>query len=71
MNICCDKVYIGIIYGKIINAKTFRQLKRLASIEANKRYNSIDELYIISPKQLLICRYNRVMPNNIIKRGQW
>ena len=62
------------IYGKIIEAKTYTELKRKASIEANKRINPYDIMYveiIKGAEPLTVVRYNKKMPNNTIQRGQW
>ena len=64
----------AIINGKKIKAKTFSQIKRLASIEANKNYNIVDTLYILGLPGVapLVCtRINSKAPNNIIIRGKW
>lgn len=64
----------AIIYGKTIQAKTFAQLKRLASREANKKSKSYDEFYLISGpgvQPLLFTRRNKKVPNNTIIRGEW
>lgn len=64
----------AIIYNKTIQAKTFVQLKRLASREANKKYKPYDEFYLISSPGLspvLYTRRNKKFPNNTIIRGEW
>lgn len=67
-------MFIAIINNKTIKAKTLSQLKRLASIEANKNYNTYDEFYLLSAPgfpPILFTRYNKKSPNNEIIRGQW
>lgn len=64
----------AVINNKIITAKTFTQIKRLASIEANKKYNSFDEFYLLRENgltPLLFIRHNKKTPNNTITRGEW
>ena len=66
--------YQAVIYNKTITADTFTQIKRLASIEANKRYNAVDYFYLwslsgVSP--LVFIRQNKKAPNNTIIRGAW
>lgn len=65
----------ALINGKTIKAKTFSQIKRLASIEANTNYNIIDTLYIVGlpgfNRPLVCTRTNRKAPNNTIIRGKW
>lgn len=65
----------ALINGKKITAKTFSQIKRLASRKANKNYNIIDTLYIIDfpgvDHPLTCTRINRKAPNNTIIRGKW
>ena len=64
----------AIIYGKTIQAKTFTQLKRLVSREANKKCKQYDEFYLLSAPgvpPLLFTRYNKKSPNNTIIRGEW
>lgn len=66
--------FVGIINGKIITAKTFPQLKRIASIEANKRYSPYDELLVLmrnGVEPLRLYRFNKKSPNNEIIRGKW
>ena len=62
------------IYNKIIEAKTYTELKRKASIEANQRNNPHDIMYveiIKGAEPLTVVRYNKKMPNNTIIHGQW
>lgn len=64
----------AIINGKRITAKTLTQIKRLASIEANKNYKTYDEFYLLSAPgfpPVLFTRYNKKYPNNTIIRGEW
>jgi len=64
----------AIINGKRITAKTLTQIKRLASIEANKNYKTYDEFYLLSAPgfpPMLFTRYNKKSPNNTIIRGEW
>ena len=64
----------AIINGKTITAKTFPQIKRLASIEANKKYNIEDTFYLLGlpgVDPLIYRRRNRKAPNNTIIRGKW
>lgn len=64
----------AIIYNKTIQAKTFTQLKRLASREANKKYRPYDEFYLISApgiQPLLFTRRNKKFSNNTIIKGVW
>ena len=68
------KKMVAIINNKIIQAATFPQLKRLASMEANKQYNVEDAFYLLGlpgVEPLIFRRYNRKFPNNTIKRGNW
>lgn len=69
-----DGKHIAIINGKIIKAQTMEQVKRLASIEANKRFNTIDYMYllrIIGTEPIIYTRFNKKAPNNTIQRGDW
>ncbi len=66
--------YTAVIYNKTITANTFTQIKRLASIEANKRYNIEDSFYLLfapGADPLIFRRRNKKAPNNTIKRGAW
>lgn len=64
----------AIINGKTIKAKTISQIKRLASIEANKNFKTIDYMYVLRIKgvePLIYTRFNKKTPNNKIIRGEW
>lgn len=63
----------AIVNGKHITAKTLTQIKRLASIEANKNYKMRDEFYLFAPgfPPVLYIRRNKKYPNNTIIRGEW
>jgi len=66
--------YKAAINGKTITAHTFPQLKRKASIEANKSYNVEDTFYLLGlpgVDPLVFRRRNKKAPNNTITRGQW
>jgi hypothetical protein len=66
--------YQAVIYNKTITADTFTQIKRLASIEANKRYNIEDCFYLLGlpgVAPLVFRRRNKKAPNNTIMRGAW
>ena len=66
--------YRAVINGKTITARTFPQLKRKASIEANKNYNIVDTFYLLGlpgVDPLVFTRRNKKAPNNTIKRGKW
>jgi hypothetical protein len=62
-----------------MQAKTFTQLKRLASREANNTFNTMDVLQVtthdvnkgINIDIVRFHRINKVMPNNTIQRGTW
>lgn len=65
---------VAVINNKIIQAATFPQLKRLASVEANKQYNVEDTFYLLGLPgvvPLVFRRHNRKFPNNTIIRGNW
>lgn len=66
-------MYTAIIDEKTIKAQTLPALKRLASIEANKKYRVCDVFYLTNTDSppLLFMRRNAKTPNNTIKRGQW
>ena len=69
-----DKKIIAVINGKFIKAQTMSQLKRLASIEANKNYKTIDYMYVlrmIGFEPIIYTRFNKKTPNNEIIRGDW
>ena len=64
----------AVINKKIIQADTCSQIKRLASVEANKQYNAEDTFYLLnlpSVTPLVFRRHNRKFPNNTIIRGKW
>ena len=66
--------YKAVINGKTITARTFSQLKRKASIEANKNNRIFDEFYLLRAPgltPLLFIRHNKKAPNNTITRGTW
>ena len=62
---------------RVFIAKTFSQLKRLASRYCNNSYNSVDEMRVTvhninkceNTDIFYLHRLNRVCPNNTIKRG--
>lgn len=65
---------VAVINNKIIQAATFPQLKRLASVEANKQYNIEDTFCLLGlpgVAPLVFRRHNRKFPNNTIIRGEW
>lgn len=65
---------VAVINNKIIQAATFPQLKRLASVEANKQYKIEDTFYLLGlpgVAPLVFRRHNRKFPNNTIIRGNW
>lgn len=65
---------VAVINNKIIQAATFSQLKRLASVEANKQYKIEDTFYLLGlpgVAPLVFRRRNRKFPNNTIIRGNW
>ena len=65
---------VAVINNKIIQADTFSQIKRLASVEANKQYNAEDTFYLLdllNVTPLVFRRHNRKFPNNTIIRGKW
>lgn len=65
---------VAVINNKIIQAATFPQLKRLASVEANKQYKIEDTFYLLGlpgVDPLVFRRHNRKFPNNAIIRGKW
>ncbi len=65
---------VAIINGKYITAKTLTQIKRLASIEANKNYKTRDEFCLLPAPgfpPVLYIRRNKKCPNNTIIRGEW
>ena len=65
---------VAVINNKIIQAATFSQLKRLASVEANKQYKIEDTFYLLGlpgVAPLVFRRHNRKFPNNTIIRGNW
>lgn len=67
-------LYRAVINNKIIQADTFSQIKRLASVEANKQYNVEDTFYLLDlpgGTPLVFRRHNRKFPNNTIIRGEW
>lgn len=66
--------YQAVIYNKLITATSFTQIKRLASIEANKKYNIEDSFYLLGlpgVAPLVFRRRNKKAPNNTIIRGSW
>ena len=67
-------LYRAVINNKIIQADTFSQIKRLASVEANKQYNVEDTFYLLDlpgATPLVFRRHNHKFPNNTIIRGKW
>lgn len=73
LEINTDKM-VAIINDRIIKASTISQLKRLASIEANKNYNTEDIFYLLGlpgVNPLVYRRRNIKTPNNAIIRGIW
>ena len=64
---------------RVFIAKTFSQLKRLASRYCNNSYNSVDEMRVTvydvdncpNTDILHFYRLNKVYTNNTIKRGEW
>lgn len=67
-------IYTAVINGKTISAQTFTQIKRLASIEANKNNRIFDEFYLLRAPgltPLLFIRRNKKALCNTITRGTW
>lgn len=66
--------YVGVINNKLIQTNTFPQLKRAASIEANKAFEVEDVLYLLRTpglEPIVFYRRNQKASNGTIKRGQW
>ena len=66
--------HIGVVNGKLIQADSFSQLKRAASIEANKENKVEDTLYFLRTpgfEPIVFRRRNKKSPDGTIKRGQW
>lgn len=66
--------YVGVVNKKIIQADSFSQLKRAASIEANKENKVEDTLYLLGlpgVEPMVFRRSNKKSPDGTIKRGQW
>lgn len=70
----------GLVNNKrIFIARTFPQLKRLASRYCNNDYNPMDEMRVTihdvdrceNTDISYFHRFNKVYPNNTIKRGEW
>ena len=73
------KEYHGVIYGVTVIAKTIKDLKRKASIIANAKWSSYDEMKVLvhdiwkceNEDLFTMRRINRKCPNNTICYGQW
>lgn len=73
------KEYHGVIYGITIIAKTMKDLKRKASIIANEKWSSFDEMKVLihdigrseNTGLFTLRRINRKCPNNTIFYGKW
>ena len=66
--------HVGVINGKLIQADSFSQLKRAASIEANKENKVEDTLYFLRVpglEPIVFHRRNKKSPDGTIKRGRW
>lgn len=66
--------HVGVVNGKLIQADSFSQLKRTASIEANKENKVEDTLYLLGlpgVEPIVFRRRNKKSPDGTIKRGQW
>lgn len=65
--------YIGVINDKIIQANSFAQLKRKASIEANRQYRPMDTFYLLTLPGTAPHVYRRLNTKSVsgIERGQW
>lgn len=60
------------IYGQTIEAKNMSDLKRKASMIANRRCNTYDYMYVKGDFGILtMCRINKVTPWNTITYGAW
>ena len=71
--------YHGVIHGITVIAKTMKDLKRKASIIANQKWSSYDEMKVFShdiercenTELFTLRRINRKCPNNTISYGKW
>lgn len=60
------------IYGQRIEAKSMIDLKRKASMIANRYCNSYDVMDVIADGfKIHLCRTNKVTPWNTITYGKW
>ena len=60
------------IYGETIQANTAADLKRKASIIANRRFNVIDEMVVsFDGMSVTLRRFNIKTPWNTITRDKW
>ena len=68
----------AVLYNRTITAKTMPQLKRQASIIANRHFNTVDIMEVYYPdaknNQTIVfhlSRFNHKYPNNTITYGEW
>ena len=60
------------IYGQTIEAKSMSDLKRKASMIANRFCNTVDEMNVVGDGwELTMYRINKVTPWNTITYGGW
>lgn len=64
--------FTATIYGETIQANTTADLKRKASIIANRRYNAVDEMAVsFDGMSVTLRRFNILTPWNTITRDKW
>lgn len=64
--------FTATIYGETIQANTATDLKRKASIIANRRYNAVDEMAVsFDGMSVTLRRFNILTPWNTITRDKW
>lgn len=69
-----DELFSATIYGRAITGRTITEIKRKASIVANRNFRPCDTMIVTwdgCSSPLHYCRINQVAPNNTIKRGKW
>ena len=60
------------IYGQTIEAKSMSDLKRKASMIANRYYSTVDEMKVVGDDwKLTMYRINKKTPWNTITYGGW
>lgn len=66
-------MFTGKLYGQTITAKTFSDLKRKASMIANRHFKALDTMEVKTERGLTLMfhRRNNLCPNNTISYGQW